>query len=70
MATLQDVVQQLIDRIEDLEYEVIESRTDSDGNRVYVYEYPIPNDFVMFTPSDTYNAPDLELSITHELRYT
>lgn len=70
MATFQEVVEQLVQRIEELEYEVSESRLDGDGQRVYVYEYPIPNDFVMFTPSDTYNAPDLELSITHELRYT
>lgn len=70
MATFQEVVEQLVQRIEDLEYEVSESRVDAEGQRVYVYEYPIPNDFIMFTPSDTYNAPDLELSITHELRYT
>jgi hypothetical protein len=64
MAKLEEVIQQLIDRIQELEDEVYGNSIDSDGNRVYTYEYPIPDDVIMFTPSDTYNAPSVELSYT------
>lgn len=70
MPELQEVIQQLFDRIEDIEYELYEIRSDSEGNGVYVYEYPIPSDYIMFIPSDTYNAPEIQLSETHEFRYT
>lgn len=65
-----DYISDINDRIENLEDEVFSGvQFDSDGERVYVFAYPIDKSEFMFVASDTVNAPEINLSVSYVTEY-